>query len=75
MNLCWGDNLNVRITPRVLHCVDRDKRDGNPVSICGRMLLYGDPAKPARFGESREGKCPRCFKISRQRLQKKKAKG
>lgn len=69
MNLRWGKHQYA--DPKYLHAIDLDKNDGNPFSICGKVLLSkalhigGDEVK---LGESREGKCPKCFKISRKRL-------
>lgn len=63
------------------HAIDVDKNDGNPVSACGEYLMSHDNSNPrslwtmgefARFGESREGKCKKCFKVVKERMQKDK---
>lgn len=57
-----------------LHAIDLDKDDGNPFCLCGKILLNRkDPLMfLAELGESRDGKCPKCFKISRQMMQEAK---
>lgn len=66
MDLRWGWNQNV--TPHILHAIDAEKKDGNPFAICGGELVCVGEQR-CEFGESRAGKCVKCFKISRRRLQ------
>lgn len=77
MRLRWGKNRVVspsEPTSQEYHAIDLDKNDGNNVALCGGMLLsHAATELDVAFGESRKGKCKKCFKISRQRLQKEKS--
>lgn len=65
----WADTAT-------LHAIDIDKQDGNPYALCGGILLNTKTTElDAAFGESRVGKCQKCFKISRERMQKAKKQG
>ncbi len=72
MDLRWGTNPCIEGEgSRVLHAIDADKNDGNPFAVCGGVLInVGQDL--VKFGESRVGKCPKCFKRTRHMLQRAK---